>query len=325
MKKSTLRILFLILLAIGIVGIYIVIREMGKLNTSVSPENRISKETLQLLNDMKNSDVIWSGTYFGLLPIELTGASRLLLDVQEDINPILIDALVDDDKFVAAHVLLSSRTSISIAAPRRGQWRGLKVQSNGVGGTSFHGNDLVQLQEYWREKLQQYPGFQPTRSKLSLQNLVCEFPCWQGITPQKTRFEDVTPILQKAKIHVLSVKDTEIIAQFENTTLGIYSTNGMVDNIILFINHQGIRLGDIVQIIGLPEKITFSFDPFLKYSCSVILIFPENGTILDLSLAKTDQTESNCQVKVDSDSPVSKIVLVGDPIDSRIRDISMIA
>jgi hypothetical protein len=155
MKKSALRIIIFILLVVGIVGIYVVIREMNKLNTPISPKNQISEETILLLNDMKNSDVTWSGTYVGILPTKLTGASLLLLHVQEDINPLLIDALIDEDKFVAAHVLLASRTSISIAAPHRGQWNGLKVQLNLDGSVSFDGNDLIQLQEYWREKLQQ--------------------------------------------------------------------------------------------------------------------------------------------------------------------------
>ncbi len=155
MNKSTLRILVLILLAIVIVGIFAMISNRGKFNVTVSSGNRMSQETLQLLNDMKNDDVIWSGTYVGLLPTELTGASLLLLDVQEDINPLLIDALVDEDKFVAAHVLLTSRTSILIAAPRRGQWNGLSVELDSETGVSFDGNNLFELQKYWREKLQQ--------------------------------------------------------------------------------------------------------------------------------------------------------------------------
>jgi len=157
MKKSALRILIFVLLVIGIVGIYVVIRKINKPDTPILPENQISEETILLLNDIKNSDVIWSGTYLGILPTKLTGASLLLLRTQEDINPLLFDALIDEDKFVAAHVLLASRTSISIATPHRGQWNGLKVQliAKDTAIVTFDGNDLFQLQELWREKLQQ--------------------------------------------------------------------------------------------------------------------------------------------------------------------------
>jgi hypothetical protein len=154
MSKSILRIFILILLVIGIVGIFFMVRGKGRLNISISPDHRISKETLQLLCDMKNSDVFWSGTYFGIMPTKLIGASLLLLHVQEDINALLIDALIDEDKYVAAHVLLTARTSNSIPAVRGG-YNGLKVQLNSDGSGSFDGNNLLELQKFWKEKLQQ--------------------------------------------------------------------------------------------------------------------------------------------------------------------------
>jgi hypothetical protein len=88
------------------------------------------------------------------MPVRLTGATLALQDIQEDINPLLIDALVIKDKFVAAHVLLTFRTSLPFAA-KAGDWNGLKVEIGENGIASFDGNNLQELQEYWRGKLNQ--------------------------------------------------------------------------------------------------------------------------------------------------------------------------
>ena len=50
---------------------------------------------------------MWDLNYIGLMP-ELTGAALELEDSHEDINPLLVDALVDEDKFVAAMCYLLS-------------------------------------------------------------------------------------------------------------------------------------------------------------------------------------------------------------------------
>jgi len=124
------------------------------LNPPVRPEDRISTNTFELLSNIKNDDVIWNGGYLSLMPVKLTGATLVLLDVQEDINPLLIDALAIKDKFVAAHILLTLRTSSSFAA-KAGDWNGLKVEIDSNGIASFDGNNLQELQEYWRGKLNQ--------------------------------------------------------------------------------------------------------------------------------------------------------------------------
>lgn len=149
--------------------------------------NQINEATLEMVNDMSNEDVTWQGTYFGLLPA-LNGPTLILRDTQENITPLLLDATVKEDKFVAAHALLILQTldtdappSVSagdilllkirwqgdlratyeaygIGAPlltSKGDWFGLQVQWNdGIGRMSYEGNDLLALQSYWMEKLQ---------------------------------------------------------------------------------------------------------------------------------------------------------------------------
>jgi len=130
--------------------------------TSCRPiENRsivgteISESTSDLLAKMKNEDVIWDGTFVGLVP-ELTGASLSLSDVSEDIDQYLIEALLDEQKFVAAHVLLVVRSPENFMCegtdPVR-EWCGLKVEIDAVRGATFDGNNLRKLQALWRKKL----------------------------------------------------------------------------------------------------------------------------------------------------------------------------
>lgn len=129
--------------------------------TSCRPiENRLdgtqfSASTNDLLVKMKNEDVIWHGTYIGLMP-ELTGATLSLVEAPEDITQYLIEALRDENKFVAAHVLLAFRSKGKV--PCAGgdlieEWCGLKVQIDAVEGTTFDGNNLRKLQAFWRKTL----------------------------------------------------------------------------------------------------------------------------------------------------------------------------
>ena len=130
--------------------------------TSCRPiENRLegtqfSASTNDLLAKMKNEDVIWYGTFVGLIP-ELTGATLFLVDAPEDITQYLIESLRDENKFVAAHVLLAYRTPeekiFCKGEDRVEEWCGLKVQIYADGRTTFDGNNLRKLQAFWRKTL----------------------------------------------------------------------------------------------------------------------------------------------------------------------------
>ncbi|MEW6406117.1 MAG: hypothetical protein AB1649_30400, partial [Chloroflexota bacterium] len=136
-----------------LIALFAAIIQLGSLAISSLTDSQISSNTLQLLNDMNNNDVTW--IYPGFFPLSpnLYGASSSLLIVQENINPWLVDALADKDKFVAAHVLLTWRTKTEFPA-KGDEWNGLKVQCKEE-GVFYEGNDLDELQKYWREKLKQ--------------------------------------------------------------------------------------------------------------------------------------------------------------------------
>ena len=150
MSHSTLKILFLCFMLISFVAACQPEAKPGNCPPFETENVQINNDTAKLLDEMNNDEVIWLADFAGLRPGQLTGATLLLLDTQEDIAPFLFDALLDEDRFVAANVLLAWRSDI-LALPIRDEWNGLKVQFKGNDAV-YEGNDLTMLQQYWCQK-----------------------------------------------------------------------------------------------------------------------------------------------------------------------------
>src|SRR5690349_16876969 len=118
--------------------------------TSCKPE--VSKDTEQLILNMRNSDVQWDGNFLGLMPMSFSQAILTLQNVKEPIEPLLVDTILDQDRYVAAHVLLTFRLDKHFNFSAE-EWNGLHVQLSADGRTSFEGNDLNKLHKYWSERL----------------------------------------------------------------------------------------------------------------------------------------------------------------------------
>ena len=116
--------------------------------SKVSP---MSKDTEQLILNMRNGDVQWNGTYIGLLP-KFQGPTLALQNIDEPIEPLFVEALLDEERYVAAHVLLTDRTKGSWTDTAK-NWNGLRVHLYADGSVSYKGNDLNELHQYWIEKL----------------------------------------------------------------------------------------------------------------------------------------------------------------------------
>ena len=116
-----------------------------------SNASAVSKDTEQLILNMRNSDVQWDGTYIGLLP-KCQGATLALQKIDEPIEPLLVEALLDEERYVAAHVLLTDRTKGSWTDTAE-YWNGLRVHLYADGSVSYEGNDLNKLHQYWIKKL----------------------------------------------------------------------------------------------------------------------------------------------------------------------------
>lgn len=152
-----------------------------------------------------------------------------------------------------------------------------------------------------------------------LQNLVCAFPCWQNITPNETKFEDVVSILQDEKITVQSVTEDEISFVFEESIYGSVSkaSDGSVDNIILSVPYEKLTLGDLEQIIGVPAGVSLVRD--YTADCIADLLYPDIGTIIEIAGLENDSKSKDildCQTNLNSDSEIYRIVLVSNNLDN---------
>ena len=65
------------------------------------------RESIKLIGEIKNSDVIWHGTTLGWLPSAIGATAEVARHFQAEYVPQLIDALKDPDRFVAAHIILT--------------------------------------------------------------------------------------------------------------------------------------------------------------------------------------------------------------------------
>ncbi len=106
-----------------------------------------------LVGCIRNKDIQWDMDFGGYVP-RLSGVTAALLDTKENIEPLLLDALLDKDRFVSAHVLLTFRAQIAFIE-RRGDWNGLKLDLLADGQVSYEGNNLTELYKQWEEALKQ--------------------------------------------------------------------------------------------------------------------------------------------------------------------------
>lgn len=147
-----------------------------------------------------------------------------------------------------------------------------------------------------------------------LQNLACAFPCWQNITPQETKFEDVVPILLDANVTVRSEDEDHISFLFEKTISGLIykATNDFVDYVILDLQQEELNIGDLEEVIGTPERISFIRIPGISY-CLVNLLYPDQGIIVEANLENSSNSDNylDCQFEIASNNEVFRLILIG--------------
>jgi hypothetical protein len=110
---------------------------------------------LELVNQIHNEDIQWDGTRAGFQPF-IQGATKKLLEIneesQEEIKPLLLQALQDKSRYVAAHVLLT-RFFVKAFSYEPDNWNGLKISIANNGEVSYEGNDLTKLSAWWETML----------------------------------------------------------------------------------------------------------------------------------------------------------------------------
>ena len=152
-----------------------------------------------------------------------------------------------------------------------------------------------------------------------LDNSVCKPPCWQNITPQETKFEDVVPILLDANVTVRNENKDHISFLFEKTIFGqVYqASDGSVDSIILNFQQENLSIGDLEQVIGAPERISFIRIPNIPY-CLVNLLYPDQGIVLEVNLENNSKSNDylDCQIEIARNDQVYRLILIGQNLNS---------
>jgi hypothetical protein len=156
LMRTRLMVLLVVILVAGVGTILLISKTNPTSRPSVSnPSNSncaAAEAPLDLVGCIRNEDIQWYWTFSGLEP-RLSGMTAQLWKNEENIEPKLLDALLDEIKFAAAHVLLSYRsqgTFMEVA----GAWNGLQVDLFADGHISYEGNDLDRLHARWEKELQ---------------------------------------------------------------------------------------------------------------------------------------------------------------------------
>jgi hypothetical protein len=111
----------------------------------------LSSDTpLGLIKTMRNCDIRWDGNIFGLTARPTGPTRKLLKQSSEVVAPLLLEALKDKDRYVAAHLALTQirLKSYSISAAK---WNGLSVELLSDGQTVIPDQQSAILR-YWSNK-----------------------------------------------------------------------------------------------------------------------------------------------------------------------------
>ena len=101
-----------------------------------------------LVAEVWNGDVTWDGQYSGLVPFVTGATAQQLLSRGMSAESVLIAALDDSGKFVAAHVLLTKMNGGSYGVSTSA-WNGLRVDLMADGRAIFFPEQRAELQRYW--------------------------------------------------------------------------------------------------------------------------------------------------------------------------------
>lgn len=97
---------------------------------------------------LKNSDIIWEGTSFGLYPAIMNKETQIILKQGEAAVPGLRGALSDTGKFAVAHVLLTMIGKKEFPASAE-HWNGLRVDLEADGTVKLHPEQMDQIKKMW--------------------------------------------------------------------------------------------------------------------------------------------------------------------------------
>lgn len=98
--------------------------------------------------EIRNSDLAWDGTPFGVQPRIANPRTAELVNAPVSLDRDLVELLRDPDRFAVAHVLLTMRHK-ALASFDATQWNGLRVEIAASGAVRYNHDDMATLYQRW--------------------------------------------------------------------------------------------------------------------------------------------------------------------------------
>lgn len=142
----------------------------------------------------------------------------------------------------------------------------------------------------------------------------CPLPCWDGITPGKTSFEEVVIQLSKAtNVEITYTGDDIIEWKVTGSYYGRAFTGRENKTIaliyVVFLGEQNTYLKRAVDVYGYP---TFVRSLCSEVLCDTDLIYPERGMAIMLSLGM----QTGGYVNISNDSQIDRLLLFAPGLDN---------
>jgi hypothetical protein len=104
-----------------------------------------------MVAQIRNDHVRWDGNYFGLHVAGLGAPEQRVLAASSQCRPHLIEALGDESRFVAAHVLLTEmqHTTYPVSVT---EWNHLRVELHADGSAEIPSGQRLEIQRLWTQK-----------------------------------------------------------------------------------------------------------------------------------------------------------------------------
>jgi hypothetical protein len=101
-----------------------------------------------LVAQISNDHIRWDGNFLGLQVSSMGEAEQRVLSCGSACRPLLIAALADKSRFIAAHVLLTKMQNGSIQLSAA-EWNHLKVMLHADGRVEIPAGQQAEIQSLW--------------------------------------------------------------------------------------------------------------------------------------------------------------------------------
>jgi len=116
-------------------------------------QERSTERAVKLCGNISNKGIEWVGDFIGMRPT-IVGANEQLVEVTSvNVEPYLLLALDDPNRWIAAHVLLTARHPEFGTRFDTSHWNGLEVRVRGDGPPRIDPKQQDAIREFWRKRL----------------------------------------------------------------------------------------------------------------------------------------------------------------------------